>query len=615
VNERVYHSITAFNGLYRRSYVPDGGFAALRNVSTGAYPLLQSMDGDAEYDFGETPLGITVRHLPYNGELREHLLALTATELYTAPAGGGPENGTWQDLSATLSNSPKQLANMGHKLVIFPDAVYLDMEDPATVVSLNASFSTELSLEVAACNEHGELVATAASTQPSSPVAGSRYVNTTDVGTTVYEWDAAALQWVAVQPYVRIKRTRLGKPFKVGDVVEISGLYHSAEYAIYSGVTGDTFYAQLEALNGSHEIIAKGDDWIVITGLLLANARRPSAGGSVFMIRRAAPDMDYVCECGNRLWGCKYGVVNGELVNELYASALGDPTNWRRYAGLADDSWAASVGADGPWTGCVSYNGNPYFFRENAVYKVYISSAGAHQVVETVLPGVGAGCADSIAVLKGQLYYARRDGVYRFDGGIPERISTALGEMTIGSAAAGTDGQAYRLCVHGSAPEELVYHTESGCWGRGEEVRRTQYVYFDHVLYGYDSGSLYARDPARYTFDARYGNWYAESGWYYGGMNTKSSVQKPLLQAITEFRVLALLKPGATLTLSLERDGDHVFYAVKTFTETDTNAEGRLRDIRFPVPPERCGVFRYRLSGHGPCTVYRVTMIETESDG
>ena len=67
--------------------------------------------------------------------------------------------------------------------------------------------------------------------------------------------------------------------------------------------------------------------------------------------RRSVPEMDFVIESGNRLWGCKYGVVDGKAVNEIYASKLGDFKNWNCYAGRSTDSYVATRGSDGPFTG------------------------------------------------------------------------------------------------------------------------------------------------------------------------------------------------------------------------------------------------------------------------
>lgn len=45
-------------------------------------------------------------------------------------------------------------------------------------------------------------------------------------------------------------------------------------------------------------------------------------------LERKAPEMDFVIECGNRLWGCRYEVTDqSRLYNEIYASKLGDFKN------------------------------------------------------------------------------------------------------------------------------------------------------------------------------------------------------------------------------------------------------------------------------------------------
>lgn len=92
---------------------------------------------------------------------------------------------------------------------------------------------------------------------------------------------------------------------------------------------------------------------------------------------RTAPDMDFVCQCGNRLWGCRYGNDGEKNINELYCCALGDFKNWNQYLGLSTDSWRASVGSDGVWTGAVNYLGSPVFFKENCIHRISVSSSGA----------------------------------------------------------------------------------------------------------------------------------------------------------------------------------------------------------------------------------------------
>ena len=82
------------------------------------------------------------------------------------------------------------------------------------------------------------------------------------------------------------------------------------------------------------------------------------------------PDVDILFESGNRLWGARFGPTKyiaserdnyGSIglvkrtLNEIYASALGDLKNWRVYQNVSTDSYAASVGSDGEWTGGADY--------------------------------------------------------------------------------------------------------------------------------------------------------------------------------------------------------------------------------------------------------------------
>ena len=104
-------------------------------------------------------------------------------------------------------------------------------------------------------------------------------------------------------------------------------------------------------------------------------------------------------------------MTDGEAVNEIYASKLGDFRNWRCFEGLSTDSYAAARGSDGAFTGAVSYLGNPIFFKERCMERVYAGSQGAHQIVTTECSGVQKGSAKSLQVVGGVLYYLSDEGV------------------------------------------------------------------------------------------------------------------------------------------------------------------------------------------------------------
>ena len=53
-------------------------------------------------------------------------------------------------------------------------------------------------------------------------------------------------------------------------------------------------------------------------------------------MERRVPDLDYITECDNRVWGCS------SRENVIYACKLGDFRNWNSFAGLSTDSYAAA---------------------------------------------------------------------------------------------------------------------------------------------------------------------------------------------------------------------------------------------------------------------------------
>lgn len=211
---------------------------------------------------------------------------------------------------------------------------------------------------------------------PETPDDGDYWI---DAGTkTLSRYSAATRMWTAVESvYTKLSFTTQGQipaAFSQYDGVEISGAAHGS-------------------LNGAKIIYALGghaaeggdedgeSDFIVIAGEP-ANAFTDENG--CITVSRTAPDMDFVCQCGNRLWGCRYGNDGEKNINELYCCALGDFKNWNQYLGLSTDSWRASVGSDGVWTGAVNYLGSPVFFKENCIHRISVSSSGAHQVGGTL---------------------------------------------------------------------------------------------------------------------------------------------------------------------------------------------------------------------------------------
>ena len=104
---------------------------------------------------------------------------------------------------------------------------------------------------------------------------------------------------------MKISGTNIGKGLKTQDSVEITGISYNGENAALK--------KQLEALNSTHIIQAAGDDYVVVIGLIDAGHTQQNG----IHADRKAPAMDWVIECNNRLWGCRYGQENGQTLNEI----------------------------------------------------------------------------------------------------------------------------------------------------------------------------------------------------------------------------------------------------------------------------------------------------------
>ena len=315
--------------------------------------------------------------------------------------------------------------------------------------------------------------------------------------------------------------------------------------------------------------------------------------------------MDYVVESGNRLWGCKYGIVNGQAVNAIYASKLGDFKNWNCYAGLSTDSYAASRGSDGAFTGAADYLGNPLFFKENCVERVYPSASGAHQIVTVQCAGVKSGSSGSLRVVDGKLYYHSQGGVCVFDGSMPAHVSQALGEMRYHNAVAGALDGSYYL----SAADEngawylLVLDTRQGLWYREDGVEAVGFAPWGGDLYCLTAaGQLLAMKGSGENREGPV-QWLAETG--------ELGLDAPESRYLVRLSLRLLPEADSTVRAWVSYDEGGSWQPAGSLCGV-----GRLRACTMHVRPRRCRQLRLRLTGQGGCRIYSLSAVyEKGSDG
>ena len=565
-----------FLGLNMRETCAPGQFTRMWNMSGDNYPYLsprrkrsfvRSLDTSNGYGLlgGEALAWISGGHLYYDG----------------------------QAICDVTSTAP-QLVRMGAYLIVWPDRIVYNTHTNE-LSQMDASYSFA-GVTIRPCMLSGqEYEYTASDTAPESPKQYACWYNTLTGG--FYQW--LGDEWQGIDTvYSRIEGPDLGKEFRDYDVVKLSGFPYD-EY-------------NLEAAT----VYARGDDYIVIaTGTF----RDYQELGSV-SVSRTAPDMDMICECQNRLWGCS------SEKHEIYGSKLGDPTNWHSFLGISTDSYAATVGSEGAFTGLNTYMGYVHFWKEDRCHRLYGTRPENYQLLEIPIRGVKQGCEKSLCVVGGVLYYVSRDGVMAFDGSSAVNIGDVLGDMRLNGAVCGAHGDKLYLSADiswpgldtdtfgefGVLPIEdgagltFALDTSKGLWHIEDDNRAVAYASTAEgdFLLGNDGG-LWLIDGGESKYNAIGIHeeedfiWAAETG-----DNGQESPNKLWLKRLT-FRVRA--DRGARMWIDIQYDSDGRWHRALAY-----EAHGK-RSETLKLRTMRCDHFRLRFYGIGMTEI--LSMAKTYDEG
>ncbi len=309
------------------------------------------------------------------------------------------------------------------------------------------------------------------------------------------------------------------------------------------------------------------------------------AGGDTesILLERDVPELDFVCENENRLWGCK-----GDTV---YASKLGDPFNFNVFDGLSTDSFQVNVGSAGDFTGCASYLGYPCFFKEENIYKVYGDKPSNFQLMGAATLGVEEGSAKSLAIAGETLFYLSRAGIAAYSGGIPKIISAPLGTDRYKNAVAGSDGLKYYVSMQGSDGSHamFVFDTEKGMWHKEDSAEVLSFG-FNKALYFLDAGgSLWMNGNAREIPPDAVSEGTVESVVEFGDFTEGD----PNKKGVVKLQVRIELEAGSEVEILMRFDSSGEWELVKKITATEK------RSFYLPIRPRRCDHFKVRFEGIG----------------
>ena len=505
--------------------------------------------------------------------------------LYWVDNGTLYANGYATNLTGIRTDREIQLVSMGAYVCVFPDKKYINTMDLSDYGDMGADWQYEGDVTYSMCHQDGVIYDNVSKgpTAPASPVSGQVWIDTENH--VVKEYSVYTASWTVIETvYTRVDFESDGQVtqnFKEYDGVQITGMYED----------------ESSDLNGSKILYGVGTennhDYVVIIGI---QETVKTVEDASIRIKRVVPDMDYVCEAQNRLWGCFYGNDGTQNLNEIYCCALGDFRNWEQYLGVSTDSWRGSRGSDGPWTGCINYLGSPTFFKENVIHPVSVSSVGAHQIGDIPARGVQQGSHRSLAVVNETLYYKSRSGIMAYQGGMPADVGAALGEERYYDAVAGAFGDRYYICMKDAmnAWQFFCYDVKKGLWIREDNLHAECFTSWGDELYAQAGNSVVALNGTEGTPEDVV-HWYAETGIEY--------YRYPDKKYVSRYNIRLNMQRESKLQIFLEYDSSGLWQFQQEVRLPNTGT------CTIPVRPRRCDHMRLRLEGKGDVRIFSIARI------
>lgn len=604
--------VVQFSGLNRSEEYTDGEFSDMQNISTEAFPCISQRyareEQEPRYQSAQAIyvkdglLAIDGANVLFNG-----------TQVFETKDSEVTENA----LTVETDGKRKQMAAVGNYVMIFPDKKFVEIVDG----KVESAGSMEVKIEGVRVTFTSDSIQ---AVKVSEGMSGLKFTaNTIEVpeGTATSPWNG-----LGIDPGDKITisgctdQTANNKVAEVKEVADLVLTFTDKTFTAMAEETGEvTIICGDKGFKWDQWDLSKGDSVTIspstdeeeseqgenepsfehsenqkteelviqeeVTGntlTFMANKFTANSLGTTETIDvcRTVPDLDFLCESNNRLWGVKG--------NTIYGSKFRDPKNFKSLGGTAGDSYAMEVGSEGEFTGCINYSTHICFFKENTLHKLYGSKPANFQIVTTQVYGVQAGSERSLCVINETIFYKGVNGVYAYTGSIPELISKNLGTVrTPVCTCAATDGHRYYLCLSDKDKEKsdlYVYDTLHGLWVREDDLKCVDMAFYDGYVHFLTEKKLLKIDPDAKRSDVE---WSATFCPFYETMNERKGYSK--------FHMRLELGDNAWLNVEIKRNTDTKWQKVYT-----THNE-RAKTISVPIFPARCDSVEVRLCGKGEC--------------
>ena len=580
---------TVFGGYNHQISCSEGQFFDMKNMTSTYFPILSPRKNR----------GIVRNFVNPQGMLdKEDMWWIDSKALY--------RNGEKINLDGVaLSDGPKTLAKMGAYIIIMPDKVWCKANEDDDV-NLECGYMEHWKetkgVTISICEASGKVIEWHdAEYYKSNAVKDGSYMMSVNSNgkPSLKVYSATTSIWMTVaSTYVQISAPGIGSGFEKEDGIKITtdDVSNSLDN-IFINVEEDKKHYSTNTY-----IVDKTDDSITIPGIFKADVT--SFPEMTIKIERKVPDLAYITECNNRLWGCS---KDG---HEIYCCKLGDVKNWNCFRGASTDSWAATIGSDGKFTGAITYLGYPMFFKEDSLIKIAVSATGGHQTKETICRGVQNGSNRSLTVLNEILYYKSSSGVCGYNGSLPYSISEELGDIGYYDAVAGALGDKYYISMRNGKGEYsmFVYDTKSGIWCKEDDTHVFTFCKHKDELYYIDNSNTMKSVGGTLLYDVAEKaiendiDWFVESG--------AIGYSSPDNKYVGRINLRITLEVGSNVDFFIQYNScgewEHKFNMSGTGTKT----------FSIPFTPKRCDHFKYKISGRGNCKIHSITKtIEEGSDG
>lgn len=534
-----------FGGINRCSSYNEGELQDSLNLSSDLLPYISQRGQRKRLGEFESPTAIHA----HNG------IAVVDGTSFLYKADGEEEFAE----KITVAEGKKEIAQLGNKILIYPDKIYYD-------VSTNKVFPLEAAIELDGRHHHY--------------TSSSSYIWFTEVYHNRIETrDVLPSEGIdsSSNPYESYKAKELYEKFEAGDIISTSGGGYRDNRDYYISFNVEKSVIRRIVRSGTRTIVYFDNDTFFSSA---EHGESYLMMKSELTITKNAKELIRICEYGGRVWG-----TDGQTI---YASAYKDIKSFDKFEGLSSDSYAIEVSTPGEFTGCAAYSSHVVFFKENSIHRIYGNRPSNFNMVTSDVPGVQNGSYGSIKMLNERLFYKGVDGVYMYSGGMPLLISEGLGAERYTDAVAGVQGNKYYISMKNSKGvyELFSYDTIKGVFLKEDDTQMIDTAQKDGKLLYIDGNGGLMEISSSQNVDGI--EWYAELRPFNEVFNEKKGYSQLTLRVE--------LDEGAYMNIETGFDEER-FELVKTVSRPGKSI------VCIPIAPNRSDTFRVKFSGKGGCKI------------